>query len=447
MEKIKLYSLLFISMMLLVTSCLSSDNSDLDEWYFGNAQISAFSLSNDSIPDLSSVVFTIDQINGKIFNKDSMPYGTVLDEKVICTMSYEIGIQALLIYHPATDDSIYWDGSDSIDFSEPVMLTAYAYNGTSKTYEAKVNIHQVNPDSMAWQQLDINNTNKDFDELQVVVYNNSYYYFASDNGKYHVYTSDIAGYSQWTELPLTDFPDNVILSQVTIFEDSFYVATEEGSLYYSHDAGTWTKVLDAPFIKSLTGTIPSGDKRTESVLTAVINKEDGLYFSYYDKNGTWYDGEKAPSSFPLTGFSHTNYNLMYYPRLVIAAGRDKNGLLTNGVWTTSDGLQWIPLAKSEASFTPREGASISYYDDMLYLLGGMDESANALHESYISKDNGLTWRLDTIIPETYKARGFSSLIVDKDKYMLLFGGKESKDTKVLNELLKGRINRFGFKDQ
>ena len=69
---------------LLMTSCLGSDEYDYELSY--DCQIVSFSLSNDSIPDLSSVVFTIDQINGLIFNADSMPFGTVLDENVICTV-------------------------------------------------------------------------------------------------------------------------------------------------------------------------------------------------------------------------------------------------------------------------------------------------------------------------------------------------------------------------
>ena len=69
---------------LLLSSCLGSDDTQY-EWS-KDCQILSFSLSNDSIPGLKDVVFTIDQVDGKIFNIDSMPYGTKLDEKVICTV-------------------------------------------------------------------------------------------------------------------------------------------------------------------------------------------------------------------------------------------------------------------------------------------------------------------------------------------------------------------------
>ena len=64
---------------LLLSSCLGSDDTQYE--LSKDCQILSFSLSNDSIPGLKDVVFTIDQVEGKIFNIDSMPYGTKLDEK------------------------------------------------------------------------------------------------------------------------------------------------------------------------------------------------------------------------------------------------------------------------------------------------------------------------------------------------------------------------------
>ena len=71
---------------LLLSSCLGSDDTQYE--LSKDCQILSFSLSNDSIPGLKDVVFTIDQVEGKIFNIDSMPYGTKLDEKVIVRLSW-----------------------------------------------------------------------------------------------------------------------------------------------------------------------------------------------------------------------------------------------------------------------------------------------------------------------------------------------------------------------
>ena len=49
---------------LLLSSCLGSDDNDYE--LSKDCRILSFSLSNDSIPGLSKVVFTIDQISGRI---------------------------------------------------------------------------------------------------------------------------------------------------------------------------------------------------------------------------------------------------------------------------------------------------------------------------------------------------------------------------------------------
>ena len=98
MGKIKFGVLIVGSMLFLMTSCLGgNDDADYEDWLLCNAQISLFTLKHDSVVGLSDVKFTIDQVNGKIFNKDSMPYGTVIEEKVLCTVEYDSGFGAATI--------------------------------------------------------------------------------------------------------------------------------------------------------------------------------------------------------------------------------------------------------------------------------------------------------------------------------------------------------------
>ena len=134
---------------LLLSSCLGSDDNEYE--LSRDCQILSFSLSNDSIPELSNVVFTIDQISGRIFNIDSMPYGTKLDEKVICKVRLASTVYTCQVMQEAIGDTIFWNTEDSLDFSKPVKFVNTLWDGeTTKTYLAQVNIHQVVPDSMAW---------------------------------------------------------------------------------------------------------------------------------------------------------------------------------------------------------------------------------------------------------------------------------------------------------
>lgn len=93
---------------LLLSSCLGSDDTQYE--LSKDCQILSFSLSNDSIPGLKDVVFTIDQVEGKIFNIDSMPYGTKLDEKVICTVKLASTVYTCQVMQEAISDTLsYWN--------------------------------------------------------------------------------------------------------------------------------------------------------------------------------------------------------------------------------------------------------------------------------------------------------------------------------------------------
>ena len=138
---------------LVLSSCLKSEDvTDIE--LVKNCQISSFKLSSDSISGLDTVKFTIDQLTGRIFNIDSLPFGTKI-EKVVCTItaasSYALsGIEVSPYAYP---DSTYYlnNLSDSINFSAPVKFVVHAYDQvTTKVYMAQVNIHQVVPDSMVW---------------------------------------------------------------------------------------------------------------------------------------------------------------------------------------------------------------------------------------------------------------------------------------------------------
>ena len=475
MKKIKLYGLLVGGLLFLMSSCLGDGNrSNIDDWTMGNAQIAAFSLFSDSVKGLSVVNFTIDQLNSKIYNKDSMPYGTVLDKKVFCDLRWDngtIGVLGVLFVSQATGDSVWWSSNaDSIDFSTPVTITVYPYDGVStKVYEVKLNVHQIDPDKMVWYKYADLISGKISDNIKVIPYKGSYYMYILENGEYRLYESDKSEYNNWSEVLLSGFPDNAVISQLTEFEGDLYVVSEDGVLYCSdaeyNTAGgqSWSSVEGAPSIKSLLGCLPENFVTGRVPVLSGIAVEDGtMSFVCLNKNKEWKTGSAVPEKFSVSGFGSFGYEAMYHPRLVVATGRDLRDNLSNNVWSTMDGLSWILLSNSGTAYSPREGAALFYYDNRFFLIGGIDGSGAALKDIFYSKDQGINWVRDEvsaeednedsetevskiyIMPEEYAGRGFSSVIVDEKNNILLFGGKEGKDTNVLNEIWCGRINRLAF---
>ncbi|MDR3253246.1 MAG: DUF6242 domain-containing protein [Tannerella sp.] len=432
--------------LFLLPSCLGDNETEIDDWNLGNAQIATFSLSNDSIEGLSSVVFTIDQVNSKIFNRDSMPYGTRVDSfdrKLLCTLTFEVGAYAVLVVPQASGDSI-WGVTDSIDFSQPVMITIYPYDGIStKTYEAKLNIHQVNPDSMIWQKRSDLPTETTTDDMKVITYMDSYYMYSRNQNKYHLYKADTVAVTAWEELSPTDLPADAVISQMLEFEKLLYVAGEDGKLYSSAEGQQWTEVAGAPELKSLLGIVPDGTVKSVSVISAIATVEGSLHHVAMSKDGQWTVGKAVEASFPVSGFSALSYEAMYLPRLMAVGGRNAQGGLSNKAWSTMDGLAWTPLSNERLTFTPREGASVVRYDNGFYLIGGVDDLGQASGEIYRSHDSGVTWVLTQHeFPEEYVRRGFASAIVNHENYILLFGGKAAQSTYFFNELWQGRLNRL-----
>ena len=466
MGKINFFGLLFIGGLLyLMSSCLSGDYSAVEDWNMSNAQIASFALSSNEV-DLSTVKFTIDQVNGKIYNKDSLTFGTVLEQKVIATVGYDnqYGAGGLFFVEQSTGDTVT-SVSDSIDFSAPVMITVYALDGSSfKEYEAKLNIHQVNPDTMIWEKYADFLPGRTFQDMKIIPYNGYYYMYVVENAVYQLYRSHVQDWVNWEKLNLQGFPDHAILSQLVEFDQVLYIISEDGDLFYTEDGQEWVQAVCEVTVKSLLGSLPADTVSGRNAVLCCITEMEGVFrFVAIDQQFTCTTGQVVPETFPLSGFGSFNYETRYYPRLVVAGGRDANNNLSNRAWATMDGASWAPLSNAEATFTHREGAAFAWYDDCFFVIGGTGSDGACFKDIYFSKDQGVTWLygnyftetdddgneityLQEIYPmhETYEPRGYSSVIIDKDHYILLFGGKASKDTNILNEVWRGRINRLGF---
>lgn len=444
---------------LLLSSCLGSDDNEYE--LPKDCQITSFTVKHDSIlgGKLDTVKFVIDQVNGRIFNPDSLPFGTVV-EKVVCTIKYASGMASLEVTQDALPDSTYyWNLTDSLDFSKPVKMVTTAYDGvTKKTYIAQVNVHQMVPDSMSWDLYADNVFGFPVKEQKVVIWgseNDEYYYMymqAADAGKgYSLKSSSVSDGKSWTELSLEGLPaGEVRLSQMTEYEDALYVPTTKGALYQSVDGQKWTLVDQAPSVKTVLGAVKSGGLNQPSALATIVDNNGTLNYAVMDKDQGWTTGDVVPAGFPVSGFGSLSSLNMFRESLTVVAGKDKDGKLLNAAWSTMTGASWVLLTDMESDyFDKREGVMLSAYDDKFCMVGGIDESNKALKDIYFSIDGGVSWTLsDTLVvmPENYKARGFASVLVDKEKFMLIFGGKENNSANDLDQIWKGRINRLGFKD-
>jgi hypothetical protein len=304
---------------------------------------------------------------------------------------------------------------------------------------------------MAWSLYSDRLAGKNIREQKVLVWNDTYRMYVRDADGCGLYVSPLTGVPEWMETALDGPAENTFsLGQMTEYDGSLYVPASDGSLYRSPDGIHWEIQGNTPEIEVLLGALEAtAQTRRPATLAAVVREGDTWHFAAL-ADGEWKTGAAVPESFPVTGFGCVSYVQMYYPHLVTVAGKDRADRLSHASWGTMDGLAWVRLTDADTSyFAPREGVALTQYDDRLFLAGGLDASGKALKDAYWSVDKGVSWTPTdslALLPGDFRARGYASALVDGDQFLLLFGGKESSDANMLEELWRGRINRLGFNE-
>ena len=189
-------------------------------------------------------------------------------------------------------------------------------------------------------------------------------------------------------------------------------------------------------------------RRTHDRPPAIVRSGDALRFASMDASGSWTTGDAVPTAFPTEGFGSTSFEAAHRSHLLIVGGRRRDGSLTNQAWETIDGRTWVCLNENTASGLPAmEGAAVTMYGGAIFLVGGLNAAGTASRTLYLSTDRGATWiaaahKLQP--PAEFAARGYASAVVSSDGYLILVGGRASRDGQMKDELWRGRINRLGY---
>ena len=502
------YSLFII--LAIVLAAVSSCNSDPEETEipaYTNTAITSFHINANSkvLDNLDSVFFSIDLANARIFNADSMPYGTDVSHLVVNIGTSGCSALELTVPREGKEDTVInflTNSTDSIDFSMgQAKIHVVSLDGTtSRDYDLRVNVHKMKPDSLYWNQLACRTLPSMFqspDVQKTVLHKGKMLCMTAASGRYCVVTASNPGEDPATD----DWITTEIRPQFTpavetlaSTDDALYVLADDGSLYSSTDNGStwsgcngtrWHNIIGG-YGKALLGIEKSGD----------------AYFTTEYPRGISYP---APDGFPISGSSQpvifdSKWNLT--PQLMILGGRTATGSLTGDVWGY-DGFTWTKL--SQASCPPRTGMTLFPYfvfrTNTTYwtvtemtawiALGGLDSDGDTHSTVYISIDRGLNWKvagdlmqLPDYIPAMYGSQAlvFPSVMQARSgskgwtefapkelprwlaiasgnsamsratrpitewecPYIYLFGG-HSSDGSLYNTVWRGAINRLTFK--
>ena len=195
---------------------------------------------------LDSVFFSIDLNKGVIFNADSLPVGTDVT-KLVPVISYASSASAVTLTQTGgkyTGEIDYkTNPSDSVDFSGKVVLKITAEDKTTtRSYDIKVNVHLMEPDSLMWDHLAVipmpSRLGEPTQQKTVGYKDTSYSLIQETDGSYtmSVATDLLAG--EWERLiPAFDFEPAVRTFNATA--DRLFLLDTAGTLHTSADGLTW----------------------------------------------------------------------------------------------------------------------------------------------------------------------------------------------------------------
>ena len=383
----------------------SDDDSETIVVTIATTAVTDFSIKADTriYANLDSVFFSIDLNKGVIFNADSLPLGTSVRRLIpVITFANTMSAAELVFTDSlGTQKTVDYleSQTDSIDFTNDVLLNVTALDGESKfSYTIKVNVHKSLPDSLVWDKIAVASLpSRNGSPLRqktvmrdatayTIVEERDFTFTAAQASDY----SD--GYTSKKEITLPFSPD---LESFTATSENFYMLDSSGVLFTSPDLESWTSTGE-----QWTSIIGAYE---ESVL-GIRSTDSGLMHCHYPTSDLIADSP-VDSQFPLTGRSNlvsVSNKWSPQPTVFFVGGTTADGTVSSHTWGF-DGTTWTTI---DSQPTPAiNGVAIVKYTvfrstslllvekayDAWFALGGKLEDGTFNRTLYYSYNNGVTW--------------------------------------------------------
>lgn len=431
----------FITIQAFLCSCLGSTDNETE--YSLDATVRAFAIDsvyNVAEKDSMYVTFDIDQLNHVIFNQDSLPYGSEsqLDSIRIKTMTVSGYITSGLLDTVFTAPKLV-DLTTSINSDNGLKFVVHSPDGSvSNQYLLKVNVHRQDPDSMVWKPITTLPTGFETATLsgnqKTVAFGNTLLIYDYSNlSSIRAFVTPTSAL-QWSTQSVNGLPQDIRMSSLVQFSNKLFANTQSGDVYSSADGLTWSKV---PALSNHVVTLVAG---LEHSLAAIVQVEgESYYATSKSEQEEWTIGEKAETGFPIENlYAAVFYNGAGLERAIVTGGNlaSETSVLP---WLTQDGLGWAKLESSSTAFSPLlKSPAVFYYNNRLYMLGA------GLRKLY-SSTTGISWTENNshfVLDPSMDGAAYFSVTIDQENYIwMVTSGNGS------NRIWKGRLNKYGFKNQ
>lgn len=429
MKKFTVISLSTIAAALTFIACNSSSESYEYE-LSSSVAVQSFKLSRDDsvLKNLDTVFFSIDLADRRIFNADSLPYGTKINKLVPrITMSTSATVMKLTVPRANGTDTVYdylETPNDTIDFSNgPVTLDVTSASGTtSMKYEININVHTVVSDTLAWGETAWAPLPSSFaapTSQRTARTDGGLYCLTTDGAKFSMAFTPSPGENSWTVNEVT-LPAGAAIETFAGTSDALYILVDDGAnepnkmLYTSADGGrTWTSTGERYFSVY-------GGYGTDLL---VSRYDVDMRAASYPSDPV---GKVIPRDMPVSGTSLPvtfTAPLALSKQAVLIGGQTIDGRRSADAWGY-DGASWMRLSQtalskglSDMSLVPFYVVHVNSYFvttqySVLLAFGGTDGTTNN-RDMFVSYYWGTDWtkakdylQLPDFIPALNSAQAF-----------------------------------------
>lgn len=429
---------------LLLSSCMK-DADDVDYDKSKDPQIHTFSISSkaDTLRSLNQSPFSIDQVNGRIFNKEPLPYQFHVDSvklNLVGSTGYNAGLSKITLHLRDKDTTYVWNGKDSVDINRLHSITTVAANGSqTKTYAFEYNVHQQDPFAIQWERVSSNylgTTN--IADAKTLHFNGKFVTFYKSASTVWMASSPDNDGKTWANSAVASMPATIDLSSICVLNNVLY-ASNQGQMYKSTDGLTWNKTNNTISVRAIYGSFARAIN--EGVLVVVLHNGELTYAQTTDFE-TYHFMNAWNQTLPISGFSAlpvANENVYSADFILLAGGKLADGSANPFVWLLQKQNGEIQPLDNAVSMS-LAGSTVFNYDGMQYLIA----SSNNKNSLYHSDNYGMNWSLAGVqqaFPDNFTYRQSPSVWVDDDNYIWIFGGYTASHQPLV-DVWRGRLNKL-----
>lgn len=467
MKRIILPFLMLLSAVLLVSSCLKDNDSQLtgyeDTAVVGfairAANVYHHTVSKAGQDSVYKQVITsakhrfyVDQINKTIYNPDSLPYGTDASKLLCIFTTKNSGV--VFIKDTIGEGQRVYNGRDSLSFLQPREVRVYDLRQRFfRPYTVTVNVHKENGDVFRWNNL--LTTNADLAALtsmKLLVCGNTLYIYGVSGTAVKVYSTADSDGKTWQALT-PNVTLNADVCQNAVVKGGTMFVLNGGSLLKSTDGATWNTV-STPAIARLAAADNTHLYGLTSTGELAASADDGATWTTetLDSDKQYLPAQDISGCLLRTSRTANGANMLLIGNRDAAVHTADTAAT---VWSKVVEAQGLPQQQPWAFYglkaggkynLPRlTGMQAATYGDLLVALGakgtgtGNEKTFGGL---YVSKDNGISWHRNTVInlPESFQSSKTSfALAVDAQHNLWIVCGQTG-------QVWKGRLNRLGWQN-